>query len=117
MSTLPRRNVTRTHRHLLPGVAPGLPRQVRQERALAETAGLLAERDPVLSIDADQARIVAIRFVHDELINVARKAWIGGVPTRASLASIEKRTAELLAIDAEEVAAALKGHPKPQTCG
>jgi hypothetical protein len=112
-----RRNLRRTHRHLMPDLAPGLPAQLRQERALAETAGLLADRDPVLSIDADQARIVAIRFVHDELISTARKSWIGGVPTRAALASIEKRTAKLLAIDPEEIAAALKGHPKPQTCG
>lgn len=108
-------NLNWTHQHLVSGAAAAL--SIAATRRRAERAGLAALPDPTLSVDADQARDVAIRFIFDELVTKHRSGWVGGVPSRADLAVLEKRTAEALAHSLQEVQDALRVHPRPQTCG
>jgi hypothetical protein len=54
-----------------------------------------------------------IRAQHDELVADRRRHWIGGVPDSAALRSIHAQIAHRLRITAEDVRAALDGHPQP----
>lgn len=112
-----RRNLTRTHRYLTPSVEPGLSPQERRRRTLAECSGLSGLRDPALHFEEAEARQVAVRFIFDQTISKSRRHWVGGVPSRVELAAVERRTADLLGLSLVDVQAALKSHPKPQTCG
>jgi hypothetical protein len=108
-------NLNWTHRHLVSAAASAL--SIAATRRRAERAGLAALPDPRMSMDADEARLVGIRFVFDEFVAKHRSGWVGGVPTRADLEVLEKRTAEALAHSLDDVKNALRGHPRPQTCG
>lgn len=111
------RNLAQTHRYLNPLIniaAAGA--SARQAKRLAETAGL-AGTNVHLTMDADEARRVAIRFHFDYLIAKGRLSWVAGVPTQGDLTTIEQRTADHLGVTRDEVTAALTGHPRPSTSG
>lgn len=113
-----RRNLAMTHRYLNPvrdrdNKAPG----ARRKAALAEAVGLVAAKDPTLAVDADEARRVAVRFVFNQAVEKDRLNWVGGVPTAVELTAIRRRVADQIGLSIDEISAALRGHPMPQTVG
>lgn len=113
-----RRNLEMTHRYLRPLAASALQTVVTRKR-LAEATGLAVARNPVLHLNADEARKVAVQFVFDEMLARARARaqWVGGTPTADDLAVLTDRVRVYLGLSCEEVNAALDGHPRPTSVG
>ena len=111
-----RRNLEMTHRYLRPLAASALQTVVTRKR-LAEATGLAVAKNPVLQLDADEARKVAVRFVFDEMVASSRAMWVGGIPTGTDLAVLTDRVRFHLGLTRDEVNAALDGHPRPTSVG
>lgn len=111
-----RRNLAMTHRYLVPLAAAALTTVATRKR-LAEATGLAVAKNPVLQLDADEARKVAVRFVFDEMVQKSRQRWVAGVPSRADLDAVQRRVSTHLGLTADEVTEALRGHPMPATVG
>lgn len=111
-----RRNLEMTHRYLRPLAASALQTVVTRKR-MAEATGLAVTRNPVLHLDADEARKVAVRWVFDEMLAKSRTLWVAGIPTGHDLAVLTGRVRFHLGLTRDEVNAALDGHPRPATVG
>lgn len=64
-----------------------------------------------------KARDAKVRMVFDQMVASSRPHWVVGVPTAMDLDVTQKRVAALMGLTAEDVANALKGHPRPATVG
>lgn len=113
-----RRNLQREARHLMPRpVTTGSADRARQQARLMEAVTKVVEGDAILSLQNDEAVRAGVRLVFDQLVERGRIHWIGGVPTRADLAAVERRVGSLLGLSTEQVTEALTGHPRPATAG